>query len=121
MGRLRRPAPRMRLVMNAVAVGVLLFLLWDVLSAAWEPIDSALSDFHAGNGGLGSAFGYGLLFTAGLAVGLLSLVAYERWMDRVAAEPDATIVDDVALETVDVGQGSGGTTTMTRTRRGLAT
>jgi len=99
----------------------LLFLLWDVLSAAWEPIDSALSDFHAGNGGLGSAFGYGLLFTAGLAVGLLSLVAYERWMDRVAAEPDATIVDDVALETVDVRQGSGGTTTMTRTRRGLAT
>jgi ZIP family zinc transporter len=121
MGRLRRPAPRMRIMLNAIAVGVLLFLFWDVLSAAWEPIDGALSDFHAGDGGLGSAVGYGLLFTAGLAVGLLSLVAYQRWMDRIAAEPDATIVDTVDLEPVDVGYGGGGTSTMTRTRRGLAT
>src|SRR2546427_13275703 len=82
------------MMLNAVAVGILLFLVWDVLSAAWEPIDSALSDFHAGDGGLGSAFGYGLLFTGGLAVGLLALVAYERWMDRVTRDPDATIVED---------------------------
>src|SRR5207244_4898259 len=75
--------PTLRLMLNAVAAGILVFLAWDVLSAAWEPIDTALSDFHAGNGGLGSAFGYGLLFAGGLAVGLLALVAYERWMDRV--------------------------------------
>ena len=68
-----------------------------MLSAAWEPIDSALGDFHAGNGGLGSAFGYGLLFVGGLAVGLLGLVAYERWMDRITHRPDATIVDDDAV------------------------
>jgi zinc transporter, ZIP family len=83
IGRLKRPAPSLRMMLNAVAVGILVFLVWDVLSAAWEPIDSALGDFHAGNGGLGSAFGYGVLFAGGLGVGLLSLVAYERWMDRV--------------------------------------
>lgn len=83
IGRLRRPAPSLRSMLNAVAVGVLLFLLWDVLSAAWEPIDGALSDFHAGDGRLGSAIGYGALLAGGLAVGLLALVAYERWMDRV--------------------------------------
>jgi ZIP family zinc transporter len=87
LGRMRRPAPRLRMMLNAIAVGILLFLVWDVLSAAWEPIDSALSDFHAGEGGLASAFGYGLLFAGGIAVGLLSLVAYEAWMDRVAAAP----------------------------------
>jgi ZIP family zinc transporter len=94
VGRLRRPAPRMRLLLNATAVGILLFLLWDVLSAAWEPIDAALSQFHEGDGGLGSATGYGLLFAGGIAVGLLSLVAYEKWMDRATGSPDAGLVDD---------------------------
>jgi ZIP family zinc transporter len=85
IGRLRRPAPSLRALLNAVAVGVLLFLVWDVLSAAWEPIDTALAGIHDGSGGLGSAIGYGVLFVAGLSVGLLSLVGYERWMSRVAA------------------------------------
>jgi ZIP family zinc transporter len=92
IGRLKRPAPTLRMMLNAIAVGVLMFLVWDVLSAAWEPIDNALSDFHAGDGGLGSAFGYGALFAAGLSVGLLGLVAYERWMDRVTHAPEATLL-----------------------------
>jgi ZIP family zinc transporter len=93
IGRLKRPAPRLRLMLNAIAVGVLLFLVWDVLSAAWEPIDAALSSFHAGHGGLDTAFGYGLLFVGGLSVGLLGLVAYEKWMDRTSHDPDANLVD----------------------------
>ena len=88
MGRLRRPAPSLRLLLNATAVGVLLFLVWDVLSAAWEPIDTALESVHAGQGGLATAIGYGLISVVGLAVGLLSLVFYERWMSgQVAATP----------------------------------
>lgn len=92
VGRLRRPAAGLRAFLNALAVGILLFLVWDVLSAAWEPIDAALGRIHAGHGGLGSALGYGALFAAGLSVGLLSLVAYDRWMARRrrrAAEPAA--------------------------------
>jgi zinc transporter, ZIP family len=96
IGRLKRPAPRLRLMLNAIAVGVLLFLVWDVLSAAWEPIDAALGDVHAGNGGLDTALGYGLLFVGGLSVGLLGLVAYEKWMDRATHDPDATLVDTPA-------------------------
>ena len=84
MGRLRRPAPALRAMLNAIAVGILLFLVWDVLSAAWEPIDAALGTVHDGQGGLGTALGYGVLFSAVLSIGLLSLVAYERWMIRVA-------------------------------------
>ena len=85
LGRLRRPAPGLRAFLNAVAVGILLFLVWDVLSAAWEPIDSALGQVHDGHGGAWTATGYGLIFAAGLAVGLLSLVAYERWMSSRAS------------------------------------
>src|SRR5664279_6561572 len=51
MGRLRRPAPALRAMLNAIAVGILLFLVWDVLSAAWEPIDAALGTVHDGQGG----------------------------------------------------------------------
>jgi ZIP family zinc transporter len=88
VGRIRKPAASLRLFLNATAVGVLLFLVWDVLSAAWEPIDEALGSVHEGDGGLGTAVGYGLLGAAGLTVGLVSLVHYERWMARqVTARP----------------------------------
>ncbi|WP_219635349.1 hypothetical protein [Nocardioides ungokensis] len=73
VGRMERPAPSLRLFLNATAVGVLLFLVWDVLSAAWEPIDVALGSVHEGNGGLGTAIGYGLIFVGGLAIG------WSRW------------------------------------------
>lgn len=84
IGRLRRPRPTLRLFLNATAIGVLLFLVWDVLSHAWSPVDDALGKVHAGTGGLGPVFGYGLLFAAGLAAGLLSLVGYDRYLARAA-------------------------------------
>jgi zinc transporter, ZIP family len=80
VGRVRRPMAGVRLFLTAAAVGVLLFLVWDVLSAAWEPIDARLVALHEDSGGIGPVLGYGLLFAAGLSVGLLSLVAYERWL-----------------------------------------
>jgi zinc transporter, ZIP family len=89
VGRLRRLTPGVRCFLNATAIGVLVFLTWDVLSAAWEPIDAALATMHDGDGGLASALGYGALFSGGLAVGLLSLVAYERWMARQVRTPPA--------------------------------
>lgn len=109
IGRMRRPAPGLRVFLNAVAVGVLVFLVWDVLSAAWEPIDSALGDIHDHHGGLGHAIGYGALFAGGLAVGLLSLLHYERWMARRAGRaksgsrrfaPGAMLADELAVHPV---------------------
>ena len=64
-------------MLNAVAIGILIFLVWDVLSHAWEPIDSALGAAHEHQGGLAPVFGYGALFAGGLSVGLLALVGYE--------------------------------------------
>jgi ZIP family zinc transporter len=82
LGRMRRPSEPLRVTLNALAVGVLLFLVWDVLSAAWEPIDAGLAAHHESGAGLGSTIGYGVLFVVGLSVGLLGLQQYEAWMGR---------------------------------------
>jgi zinc transporter, ZIP family len=82
VGRMRSPRPNLRLFLNAIAIGVLLFLVWDVLSAAFDPIDAALSSIHDGNGGGGDVGRYGVLFALGLAVGLLGLVGYDRYLQR---------------------------------------
>jgi ZIP family zinc transporter len=85
LGRLRSARTGLRVFLNAVAVGVLIFLVWDVLSAAWEPLDTALGDVHDHAGGGGRVAGYGFLFVAGLGVGLMGLVGYEKWMSKRAA------------------------------------
>ena len=82
IGQLRRPAPALRMLLNGTAIGILMFLLWDVLAHAWEPIDAALAAIHEGTGSIGPVMGYGSLFAAGLATGLLTLVAYEGRMLR---------------------------------------
>jgi ZIP family zinc transporter len=101
VGRIRRPMPSMKLFLNAVAIGILLFLVWDVLSHAWEPVDSALGGVHDHTGGLAPVFGYGALFATGLTVGLLSLVGYDRYLDRIKQRrrtggPGAMSVSDVS-------------------------
>src|SRR4051812_39766032 len=82
LGRLRSPLPRLRALLNAVAIGILLFLLFDVLSHAWEPVDSALSEepHH-----VGSAIGYGLLMAVGLGVALCGLTRFDRWAAKRAS------------------------------------
>jgi len=82
IGRLRAPKPGLRQFLNALAIGILLFLIWDVLVHAYGPVDTALSNLHDGTAGIGPVLGYGALFFAGISVGLLSLVYYERWLGR---------------------------------------
>ncbi len=79
IGRLRAPAPTLRAMLNAVATGILIFLLWDVLTHAWDPIDTALGDHR-----YGSAVGNGAAFFACFGVGLVSLVYFDRWVARRA-------------------------------------
>ncbi len=82
LGRMRAPRPGLRQFLNALAVGILLFLVWDVLSHAFEPVDTALGAVHDGSGGMTPVLAYGALFFGGLGVGLMSLVYYERWLRR---------------------------------------
>src|ERR1043165_4741462 len=75
MGRLQGVGQNGKAFLSATATGILLFLLWDVLSAAVEPIEDALNARD-----WGQFSGYSALAFGGFAVGLLSLVYYDTWM-----------------------------------------
>ena len=47
----RRPRPGLRQFLNALAIGILVFLIWDVLAHAYEPLDTALGRLHNRTGG----------------------------------------------------------------------
>jgi ZIP family zinc transporter len=89
MGRLRSPAPRLRAALNAVAIGILVFLLFDVLSHANEPVEVALDKAVNDGGSWWRFLGLAAVFAIGLAVGLIGLVYYERWTEnsRRASRP----------------------------------
>jgi zinc transporter, ZIP family len=107
VGRVRSPRPGLRQFLNAVAIGVLLFLIWDVLVHAYEPLDAALGRLHDGHAGVGPVLGYGALFFLGISAGLLSLVYYERWL-AARARPQS------------LGPGAMASGELTRTRSGVA-
>lgn len=77
LGRLRTRLDSTRTVLNAVAVGVLVFLLWDILAHGWEPVDEALLA-----GDTAAAAGYAAVLLGGLGVGLLGLVWFDQWVAR---------------------------------------
>lgn len=109
IGRLRRPAPGLKQVLNATAAGVLLFLFWDVLSAAFEPLEEPVEEMGKGAGGeIGELLGYGLLFFGGLTVGLMGLVAYESWLaKRVARQAQAQSPGPGAMAAGELGTARG--------------
>jgi ZIP family zinc transporter len=84
LGRVRSVKPGTRQFLNALAIGILIFLIWDVLVHAFEPVDNALGKLHDGSGGVGPVAGYAALFFLGITVGLGSLVLYEGWLGSKA-------------------------------------
>ncbi|HEY6593959.1 MAG TPA: ZIP family metal transporter [Asanoa sp.] len=97
IGRLRTPSRRLREVLNATATGVLVFLLWEVLSHTADPVEESLVDAVAGKGPWSTFALRAPLAVLGLAVGLLGLAYYERWMSARAHRrygPGAMAVDE---------------------------
>jgi ZIP family zinc transporter len=77
MGRMQHVSPGTKAFLSAGATGILLFLFWDILTHAVEPVEEALTD------GRDARFAYlAAILAGGFAVGLLSLVYYDAWMKR---------------------------------------
>jgi len=89
LGRLREAATRTRALLNAVAVGVLVFLLAEVLTAGFEGVEGALEAAVDGTAGWGAFAGRLPVFFIGLALGLVTLVYYDRWLAHRQPERDS--------------------------------
>jgi ZIP family zinc transporter len=87
VARLKQRTSTMQSLLNALALGVLVFLVWDILSKASEPIDRALK------GGMKSGHwepfvSLALILAFGLVVGLVGLVMFhERAVRRSVRAP----------------------------------
>jgi ZIP family zinc transporter len=98
VARSRGLSSRTRLLLNAVAIGILLFLFWDILTHAVEPVEAALLSAHAGEGSW-LRFGWlAAVLALGATAGLVPLGYYDRWMAgrRTRFGPGAMAVNDPA-------------------------
>jgi zinc transporter, ZIP family len=75
MGRVQRVSAGAKSFMAAGATGILLFLFWDVVSEAIDPVETALDDKKWAHFTAVSAIALG-----GFIVGLLGLAYYDTWI-----------------------------------------
>src|SRR5689334_8293791 len=75
MGRMHNISPALKAFFTATATGILLFLFWDVLSQAIDPLNSALNAKTWGR-----FAGVSSIAFVGFVVGLMSLVIYDGWI-----------------------------------------
>ncbi len=105
IARIQSPSPRWQAFLNALATGILLFLLWDILSKANEPIEAALSE--ANNGQAGTFILLLFLLAAGFGLGLLGLVYFEgKYIRRVSAgvqNQEATPAQIASMIAIGIG------------------
>jgi zinc transporter, ZIP family len=74
MGRLRNPRPRLKAFLNALSAGILVFLLFDILKEATGPLENLMVRTANGSPAWGRFGALAVVYTAGLAAGLLSLL-----------------------------------------------
>jgi len=89
VGRIRSFDVRVKAALNAIAIGVLLFLLWDVLSQALEPIKAALTAVALEHKGSWESFTSLAAVAVGFfCMGLMGLVYYDQWIGRRRRKKD---------------------------------
>ncbi len=87
IGRMRGLGPNARAGLSSLATGILVFLFWDVMTNAVDPIDASL---HAHDWGTFAELS--VLGAAGFIAGLMSLVYYDAWMKTRADRRSSTLV-----------------------------
>jgi ZIP family zinc transporter len=88
--------------LNALAIGILIFLIIDVFSHAYQSVGaSALLAFKGGGSPLDAVMNVGALF-GGIAIGLLGLVFYEmRYMRKTIAAEQNPRIDENSVVTLE--------------------
>jgi zinc transporter, ZIP family len=82
IGRIKSASIRLKAALSAMATGILLFLLWDVIVHGIEPVEAALKSATDEGGSWVDFARLAVTFAAGATIGLMSLVYYDRWFSR---------------------------------------
>jgi ZIP family zinc transporter len=91
LGRVQVGSLRTRAFLNATSAGILLFLLVEILGHATEPVEDAVKEAAEGQAGWLQFAGLGLVYAAGLGVGLLSLLYLGRLWRRPSRPRPASV------------------------------
>jgi zinc transporter, ZIP family len=87
LGRVETVNARFRAALSALAAGILIFLLWDVLAHGVAPVEESLEHAVAEGASWARFVGLTFLLAAGLILGYMSLVYYASWMKSRSAPP----------------------------------
>jgi ZIP family zinc transporter len=102
VGRLRNLSIRAQVMLTTAAAGVILFLIWDILSQAVEPVEAALDAARTGEKPVADFVVAAGILAVSLSAGLLSIVWLTR---RLRPTPGSTVLPrEIALGTA-VGLG----------------
>src|SRR5919205_131244 len=82
LARVRNTHPAVRAALSALATGILVFLLWDVLSHGVGPVEEAVEEHE-----WSELVELAPLLALGFTGGLMSLVYYDWWLKRRRATP----------------------------------
>ncbi len=98
LGRLRTRNAALQMGLTALAAGILLFLLIEIAEHGFAPVGEAAEEHE-----WVELLGFGALFAVGIAVGLMSLVYYDRWIKRRRTSgfigPGAAAIDEFESRT----------------------
>jgi ZIP family zinc transporter len=81
IGRVARRSRGLVVALNAITIGILVFLIWDVLTHAVDPIEVLLTDAALRGAAWGPFAVAAVAFALAFGLGLLGLVAYDRWIE----------------------------------------
>jgi len=102
LGRVRVASLKTKAFLNAASAGILLFLLFEILAHATEPVEDALKQAADGQAAWGLFAALGLVYTLGLGVGLLSLFYLGRLWKR-PPPPERTSIGPGAMSVAEAG------------------
>src|SRR5437763_15814052 len=81
---LKNSPQSLKIFLNMLATGVLIFLLYDVISKANEPIEQVLGQVRTEHTGQGTLFLDVALLVLGIGLGSVGLVYFNRYVFRQA-------------------------------------
>lgn len=91
LGRVRVASLRTKAFLNAASAGILVFLLFEILAHATEPVEHALEEAAEGEAAWGQFVALGLVYAIGFGAGLLSLLYLTRLWKRPSAPKRSSI------------------------------